>query len=334
MSVWSESSLIGIYTLTATHFGTGQATGGVDLPIARDRSTGFPVLPASGLKGVARDYISEVLQDGDRLNTLFGKAIDAAGNGDDLQAGLLAFTEARLLAYPVRSLNRPFLHVTCPLILERLTRDLRLLDHADFLPTSWTGDWPLDNEERPKVYVADVDLAESALVLEDLVFRAEEVRQWQPLVDLGNRLGELLPTTEPETRGRLASGLVVIPDCDFADLMQRVIPIQARIKLTGGKTTDQWTNPETNVTESGNLWYEEHLPPDCLFLAFVGHRRQRTFSRARAQNTSAGSEEASLETFTAAATQLQVVQIGGNETVGQGLCFYTLWPSVTVSAGE
>lgn len=47
MNVWKNTALIGIYTLTPTHFGTGQTTGAIDLPIARDASTDFPVLPAT-----------------------------------------------------------------------------------------------------------------------------------------------------------------------------------------------------------------------------------------------------------------------------------------------
>ena len=45
----------GIYLLAPTHVGTGQAAGAVDLPIARERHTGHPYLPATALKGVARD---------------------------------------------------------------------------------------------------------------------------------------------------------------------------------------------------------------------------------------------------------------------------------------
>lgn len=45
----------GIYTLTPTHCGTGQAAGAVDLPIAREAHTRLPLLPATSLKGIARD---------------------------------------------------------------------------------------------------------------------------------------------------------------------------------------------------------------------------------------------------------------------------------------
>ena len=62
MKVWENAVLCGIYSLTPLHFGTGQTTGGVDLPIAREAGTGFPVLPATGLKGGARLPVSRSRQ--------------------------------------------------------------------------------------------------------------------------------------------------------------------------------------------------------------------------------------------------------------------------------
>src|SRR5690606_9746576 len=55
----TNSILAGIYTLTPTHCGTGQTSGAVDLPIAREPHTCLPVLPASGLKGAARSTLNE-----------------------------------------------------------------------------------------------------------------------------------------------------------------------------------------------------------------------------------------------------------------------------------
>ncbi|HSR52011.1 MAG TPA: RAMP superfamily CRISPR-associated protein, partial [Acidobacteriota bacterium] len=55
MSAWNDGTLTAIYTLGPVHCGTGQTTGAVDLPIARDSSTDLPILPATSLKGVARE---------------------------------------------------------------------------------------------------------------------------------------------------------------------------------------------------------------------------------------------------------------------------------------
>lgn len=324
--VWNDAALTAIYNLTPLHFGVGQAAAAVDLPIAREAGTGFPLLPATGLKGVARDYLSQYV-DGDGnntgltqqdLDTLFGPEI---GNGDSeksLEAGALTFGEGRLVAYPVRSLNQPFLHVTCPLIIERLARDLRAVGVAtDLVPAGW----------QPKIQpgqalVASKDLAGAALVLEDLCYLNTETAYSEPLNQFAQNLARLLPSEETATRERLQQGLTLITDADFNDLMARVVPVRARIKLTAGKTTDEWRDPVTGATESGNLWYEEHLPPDCLFLALVGERRQR---RRAPKHGDDKKTVRALELLRKQGHALNTVQIGGNETVGYGLCWWSGW---------
>jgi CRISPR-associated protein Cmr4 len=316
MNVWKKTTLFGLYTLTPMHFGTGQTAGAVDLPIARDSSTGFPVLPATGIKGALRDYLERLKQvESSAIECLFGKELDPEAKAESIRAGLLAFTEARLLAYPVRSLNRPFLHVTCPLIMERFARDVIALGRGDFLPDGWS----IPALGESEALAADDSLAESTLVLEDLAFERARIKADNRIKEISKALCTLLPEEEENTRDRLSNGLIFIPDRYFAYLMQYVVPVQARIKLTAGKTTDTWTNPDTGETESGNLWYEENLPSDCLFMGFMGERRQRKTSR-----DTSSTPEMGIENLLRVKEELKVVQLGGNETVGHGLCFCTL----------
>jgi CRISPR-associated protein Cmr4 len=321
MSIWQDISICGIYSIGPTHCGIGQAAGAVDLPIARDASTGFPILPATSLKGVARDFLSRNNLKSNEINYLFGKELDLV-SPESLEAGALAFTEARLIAFPVRSCNQPFMHVTCPLILERLQRDLRALGITGFLPSDWQASRP----EPGQAHVAAKNLSGTTVVLEDLVFPGNAVGCPGWVSALAKSLSELLPRGEAETRDRIHSSLAVIPDADFSDLIQRAIPVRARIKLTDGKTTDTWRDPKTGETQKGNLWYEEYLPSDVLFISFIGERRQRqAFHDAAEEKTENGSLSA-LGLFRKHQESFQVMQIGGNETVGHGICYWTLWP--------
>ncbi|MQX37567.1 type III-B CRISPR module RAMP protein Cmr4 [Roseospira navarrensis] len=309
MTIWSNTAVLGLYTLSPTHYGTGQTTGAVDLPIARDAATGFPVLPAPGIKGVLRDVAEHTDALAGKVTALFGAWIGGTESGD-LAPGLLAFTEARLIAYPARSLSRPFLHVTFPLILEGLMRDLRA--------TGGSLGSPLDTitvSEESGARVADPALDGEAVILEDLIYPAEEVTHDKAVEALANSLAALIPDHETATRARLTRGLVVIPDADFAALMQSAIPVHARVQLTSMKTTDSHNG------ESGNLWYEEALPSDCLFAALIGERRARPGGRANAHT---GNDRAGLGDLISRADAFGVLQIGGNETVGQGLCLGTL----------
>lgn len=309
--LWNHTAVLGLYTLTPTHFGTGQAAGAVDLPIARDAATGFPVLPASGIKGVLRDYAQRDSDRGlskDEVRELFGPEIGDDGPDEGLAAGALAFTEARLLAYPVRSLSAPFLHVTCPLIIAELARTLRATGGDKWLSVEAEAVGDPGN----RALVTDQGRGGTPLVLEHLIYAGAEVAHAPALRTLAETLATLIPEGEKPTRQRFIDGLTMIPDADFAALMDSAIPVQARVKLTRGKTTDKWRNPETNQLESGNLWYEETLPADCMFVALIGERRLR------------GDRTPCLAKLVRAKECFAVAQIGGDETVGRGLCLCTV----------
>lgn len=311
----ARSALTGIYTLTPTHCGTGQAVGAVDLPIARERHTELPILPATTLKGVARDAFERCAPEEEqpKVRGLFGPKIEAGGAGDDHQAGRLVFCEGKLLAFPARSLNRPFFYATARILIERLSRDLRAFGFGDL---AGKVGLPAGSD----VLVADAALGGKPLVVEDLVYDGKEVRAASELGALGEVLAGLLPAKEKDTRARLGRSLLVLPDEDFLSLVQRAVPVQARIALTGGKTTDTWHNPETNKPETGNLWYEEALPADCLFAAFVTERFQSRPSHDR----DAGRARGEWKDFWEHRDRLESVQIGGNETVGYGRTWWSV----------
>ena len=322
MSIWNNVTLSSIYTLSPTHCGVGQAMGALDLPIARDVITNFPVLPATSLKGVARDYMNKDSSLEKRtIDRLFGKSLEDAEkdeNVENMAAGAIAFTEARLVAFPIRSLNRPFLHVTCPLIIEQLQRDLRVLGLADFLPEKFK----ISSPDAGKIHVTDSSLSGKTLILEDLVYPQESVGLLPSLGELAQKLAKLLPINEDSTRQRLIKGLVMVPDEDFAYLMQQATSVRARIKLTGGKTTTPWRDPDTGEQQKGNLWYEESLPSDCLFISFLGERRQQKAYQDNRNINEIPNPNPPMEIFKTFAGCLEVVQLGGNETVGYGLCLW------------
>src|SRR5690606_36869814 len=117
-----------IFTRTPLHVGAGSSVGAIDMPVQRERHTGFPIIPGSGIKGVFADAWSDQLAYDDRnklkrkdesdIAWLFGSE-----DSDASFAGSLLFSEARLLAFPIRSLVGGFAWITCPHILKRAVRD-------------------------------------------------------------------------------------------------------------------------------------------------------------------------------------------------------------------
>src|SRR5690606_27982504 len=71
----------------------------------------------SGLKGAVRHHFARAWYDQPLINRLFGPERDASEH-----AGAIAFTDAVLVAFPVRSLKNTFVYATCPTALARLKR--------------------------------------------------------------------------------------------------------------------------------------------------------------------------------------------------------------------
>ncbi len=297
------TAIYGIYTITPLHMGTGQAAGAVDLPVAREQHTGLPVIPATSIKGVVRDILERVPSFKDKIRELLGPETDEQ---DGLQAGGIIFTEGQCLAIPFRSMNQPFFYVTSLLVLERFDRNLRTFGVETIFPL----DKFLAGLEAGKVYVSDENLYGQMLVIEDSIFRGEEVFFSQTLKEIARELQKLLPESERQkgTGQRFETSLVVLPDREFLDLVSRCLPVQARIKLTGGKTASKWND------EKGNLWYEESVSPDSLFAFFIMNRPGAANGKDLVGEFQ--------ELLASHDVNLSVVQMGGNETVGYGWCWW------------
>src|ERR1035437_221225 len=132
----SKSRILYLFTRTPLHVGAGSSVGAIDQPIQRERHTGFPVIPASSLKGTFADAWNGELHEesNDRGGTKKVRvrqdgSVSAAawlfGSDSDKHpfAGAVQFSEARLLAFPIRSARGSFAWVTCPLALARAVRD-------------------------------------------------------------------------------------------------------------------------------------------------------------------------------------------------------------------
>src|SRR3989304_8709985 len=133
--MFKEAKVMFIYTETSLHCGSGTSLGVIDLPIQREKYTDYPVCQASGIKGVVREWFETngAYKNDDRSKYVFGPDF---GRGDsDAFAGAATFTDARLLLFPVRSLNGVFAYTTSRFALSRLKRDLQM---AKVPGVNWT----------------------------------------------------------------------------------------------------------------------------------------------------------------------------------------------------
>lgn len=230
-----KTRILGLLAETSIHPGAGQSSGVVDLPVARDAATDYPVVPGSSLKGALLGLT--------RQSGKITKVEQQQIFGQQDNAGALLVSDARLLLLPVRSLQSSYKWITCPHLLERFTRDA---DRAGEKPGAFVC-----NVETGKYIGAD----NGDLFLEERQFFYSAA----PTDDLVKAIGALI-RHEP-TRARLASQLVVLHDNDFTWFARHGLAVQARNVLDEEKKT------------SRNLWYEETIPPDALFYTLLAERR-------------------------------------------------------------
>lgn len=306
----TRHALLGLYAQTSLHPGSGTALGAVDLPVQRERHTQWPTIPGSAIKGVARDACRERYAQEDRtdrrtvdqthaaLRAAFGPDTDTASEF----AGALSFTDARLLAFPVRSLVGVFAHVTCPAVLRRLRRDLEM--------GGWPSPWPEFSFTRASQVATPGDVCPClvggrSVVLEEFVLDRVEgscaaVADWVA--------AHVLPAAaaHESTRAHFRTNLLVLEDNQFTHFARYATEIVARVRL----------DYESKTVAAGALFSEEFLPPETLFYSVV------LANGTRAKASKALDAAAVLGVLEQ--TLPPVIQLGANQTTGKGFCFTRL----------
>jgi CRISPR-associated protein Cmr4 len=287
-----NSTLIVLHALSPLHMGTGAAIGAIDLPHAREAATKFPYAPGSGLKGVLRDEFDALappLAAPVSVKHLFGAEQDQ--NLRD--QGALLFSDASLLALPVRSWVGTFAWVTCPSLLRRLSRELVELGQAPLtFPTPANANvahaaTPNQISNHGNAVLHDIQLTVppdpgvGQVTLNTLAALAFGDADWQ--VEFKQRL-------------------LVVHDDVMRYFSDNALDVRPRIRLLAGKQV-----------KDGSLWNEENLPTETLLWATVAAEPIREVTAA-----------AALNAFVTNACNLGRLQVGGKATVGRGIVRLTL----------
>ncbi|WP_170180863.1 type III-B CRISPR module RAMP protein Cmr4 [Actinomadura pelletieri] len=282
-------ALLFLYAETPVHAGGEGASGALDLPIQREVGTGYPIIKGESLKGALREHTRSRL-DPATWTTIFGaeppKRGQAAG---PLTPGSIRVHEAQLVALPVPTLVDTFAWALSPLVRARLARRASLVG-VEIGP----ADTPDDPGDDSAWVVGGTNVRQNA-VLGSYQVTAQgspNVREWAAAVaDLA-----LPPTPEHAFfRNLLAKRLYVVSADLFKALSRECTPVVARVQL--GAEVD---GVPTKTVAHGPF-YSEYLPAETVMVALLETRRV-----------------AELDTL-AGELDGQVVQVGGDETVGKGL---------------
>jgi len=200
----------------------------------------------------------------------------------DSGAGQLMIASARLLCLPVRRLDGAYAWVTTPYLLERLRRDSARCGCDLTVPDLRPADGDL-----PELLINGP--ADKTIFLEEFSFKTVAMED-ADAISLKAAISPLLGTDDV-TKARILSQLAVMSNTEFAWYAANALPVNARNKLDDNKMSE-------------NLWYEEVIPPDALFFSVILPRNAGV--------------RGDCDTFIDRLLNNKYLQIGGNETVGQG----------------
>jgi CRISPR-associated protein Cmr4 len=318
-----------LLTETPLHAGSGDSLDIVDLPIQRERHTGFPKIESSSLKGALREAMETKVasrkfaqwDDADvKVHRIFGfdegslsteekgllkTRFESKNNGvsdpNTEFSGCLKITDARLLLFPVKSIKGVFAWVTCPRVLAQLEQDMRLTN-----PNFTISDIPTafgDNE----CYLlnAGSPLQHSGhIVLEEYTFKVKgksDIKVSDAV--LTDWLKDRIPFENDWWKNHLTNNVVLLSDSDFTDFVKLSTEVITRIKIDNN----------TGTVAQGALFSEEYLPVDSVLYSML-------IAETEFSNRPASEKLNNQAVMSFVQENLpKVFQLGGNATIGKGL---------------
>jgi CRISPR-associated protein Cmr4 len=308
-----HSTSLLIFTRTPLHIGAGASVGAIDQPVQRERHTGFPIIPATSMKGSFADQWPATHDNGkgskQRLATesrevdgqkkvFLSKADEGAWLfGSDTTAlafaGSLMFSEARVLAFPIRSAKGSYAWITCPLMLQRAVRD-RVLQQSTVAHLTECND-----DSAIFIKGGKLDVQDGQIVLEEYCFK----HAGEPPVDLSKALSDLIPD---DLFGTIIDRLVILSNGMMSHFATNACEVAQHVRISD----------ETGTADGGGLFNQENVPADTLFYAVLN----ATQSRVPEGELSGKTAEDAINVFGKKITEIKVFQFGGDASTGLGYC--------------
>ncbi len=314
--MFKSKSILFLLCETPLHAGSGDDLGIVDLPIQRERHTSYPKIEASSLKGALREACeSKVVindfstfdTDAVKINRLFGFDEDKRLSKTQLEtlkkqfdnkteyAGALAFTDARLLLFPVKSMKGVFVWITCPQVLTKFQNDLKLAE-LDTINQLYFCANKTNLTKQANVASTKVCFG-STLVLEEYAFETDVKAEVETFA---KALADLLFPQDAYWKTMLSDNLVILNDEDFKDFVNMSTEVITRTKI----------NNATGTVQDGALFTEEYLPSDSVMYSLI------MAADEYGEKRSLKSDKVMSEFHR---LRPEVFQLGGNATLGKGI---------------
>ncbi|MBZ4649365.1 cmr CRISPR-associated ramp protein, Cmr4 family [Thermosipho africanus Ob7] len=274
------------YAVTQIHAGKGFDVGIVDQPIQREIHTRFPVI--NGVKGAIRNEISRLINiNYNDITQIFGTEFQ---DNEASEAGKVSFSEGKLAFYPVRSIDRGIVWITCPLILSRLKIAFDVVGLEEFKKLI-----EKINISYKEDYKALSTINDSKICLEEF---EQDIEYSEDLMSFVNHLRNIFP--DERLFERFSSNLVILSDEDFSYFVTNSTEVIARIRI----------NPQKRTVDKGALWYEEYIPQDSV-LFFISKLLVNDADYLLKKIDELNSK---------------FLNIGGNASIGKGIVYISFLP--------
>ncbi|MCR5324950.1 MAG: type III-B CRISPR module RAMP protein Cmr4 [Lachnospiraceae bacterium] len=282
-----KSRFFKVKCVTNLHMGSGDINFSIiDNEVQRDPVTNFPAMYSSGVKGALREHFENIHEKSnekgkDVVKDIFGTDIkqsnESASNKDRSEPGNLKFLTANLLLIPVCSSDKEKVYylVTTKTMLLTVIRQINtitgsqkeLLEAAEKLDDNVA--YGFDNLKEKTVGIDGISVEVKGVI-------PSEIRDF---------LKVLLENDFEDA----ANKIVIVPDKIYKKVD---LPVLARNQLENGI--------------SQNLWYEEVVPHEAIFVFGV-------------LSNGTGTGDTCLKDFAYTVKENPLIQFGGNATVGYGL---------------
>lgn len=291
--MFSNCQLEYIKAISPIHAGTGQGLGLIDMPIQRESHTSFPKIEGSSLKGAIKFHIYNEIRDYNRpfeddknkiefttFYDIFGS--DENDSNDDSKASRIVFTDAKLLFFPVKAVDRLFYYVSCPYILKRWQDEIESDAKFDYSSELKEGNCICFNGQEK-------------IILEDYLFESKSKDKDEKIFE-EDKLKSILNK----------ENTIIVSDQDFIDLVTMYTEVITRNKI----------NPKTGTAEASGLFTEEYLPSESI-LYYQVLESPRFSEKANKNGDDNKKLQKPIEYYNKKLST--IFQIGGNKTIGKGL---------------
>ncbi|SHK23318.1 type III-B CRISPR module RAMP protein Cmr4 [Paramaledivibacter caminithermalis] len=299
-----DKSFLVLYRVeTPLHMGSGTELGVVDMPIQREKVTGFPKLEASGIKGSIRRIFKQ--KDDYLTNAIFGPEDDGSE-----YSSCISFRDGEILLFPVKSTQGIFKWITCPFVLNRFIKNYNL-----FLGKNEK----FNSIEKNQFYSENKDKDAIEVILEDFKFQLKRIKECSVLNKIISLIKEDENTPNYLKNKIVKEEIIILSDDSFRFFTEMSTEINTRIKI-GDKGI---------ITEGP--FTEEYLPIETIMYGFVSvdkfmmDERDENTKKEKERLYKKMTEELKAERVNEfdyvkkVLNKNSYIQLGGNKTLGKGI---------------